>query len=285
MSKKGVEWGMSITAKLILALAFTAIGLLLIRELSHSMIKGYDKQGCKASVVYNAKFRIPVVEREELSVDCPTRYVTITPKEIIMEVRGREVKEKIRCGNLDSEKEKKCFLKKVNKQIASIIFDCWDQFAAGQLPVFSRYESGRQCILCSRVEFSQEVRSKFSDVGDQEVGWIYTAEPDERGQADYPLDEYMRTHKPLTHEISYYEFTLDKIDAFNPPYYDYNFVKPRAAVFVALNEDQAKYLLGKTWDKVKSVFTDSEDNKEYNYVNTLEWVPYDEVATRCDVLV
>jgi len=282
MSKKAQEWGMSLTSKIILALAFTAIGLLLIRELSQSMIKGYDKQGCKASVVYNTKFRIPIVEREELTVDCPTRYVTITPKEIIIEARDHTTKEKIRCGDLTSEKEKKCFLREVNKQIANLIFDCWDQFAAGQVPVFSRYESDRQCILCSRVEFTQDVKNLFSEVGDQEVSWVYPPEPDEK---EYPLDEYMRNQKPLTHEISYYEFTLDKTDAFNPPYYDYDFVKPRAAVFVALNENQARYLFGKTWESVKSIFVEVKDEKEYNYVNTLEWVPYDEVVEKCDVLV
>ena len=66
MSKKGIELGMSLTYKLILGLAFTAVGLILIRELSQAMVTGYDKQGCKASVVYNAKFRIPIVEGEEL---------------------------------------------------------------------------------------------------------------------------------------------------------------------------------------------------------------------------
>lgn len=282
MSKKGIEWGMSLTSKLILALAFTAVGLLLVRELSHSMIMGYDKQGCRASVVYNAKFRVPIVEREELTVDCPTRYVTITPKEIITEVRDQVVKDKIKCGDLSSEKEKKCFLKKVNKEIADVIFDCWDQFAAGQISVFSRYEPDRQCVLCSRVEFTQDVRNLFSEVGEQEVSWAYPGEPDEKG---YPLDEYMRNHKPLTHEITYYEFTLDKTDAFNPPYYDYDFVKPRAAVFVALNENQGKYLFEKSWEKIKDVFTEIEDKHEYDYVNTLEWVPYDEVVQKCDVLV
>jgi len=281
MSKKGIEWGMSLTSKIILALAFTAVGLLLIRELSRSMVVGYDKQGCKASVVYNAKYRIPVVEREELTVDCPTRYVTITPKEIITEVRGKEFKQKIKCGDLSNEKEKKCFLKKVNKLAANLIFDCWDQFAAGQIAVFSRYESDRQCILCSRMEFTRDVHNLFEEVGDKEVGWIYR----EPGEKDYPLDEYMRQYKPLTHEISYYEFSLDKTDAFNPPYYDYDLIKPRAAVFVALNENQAKHLFGKTWEKFKSIFVEIKDEKEFNYVNTLEWVPYDEVVQKCDVLV
>lgn len=284
MSKKGIEWGMSLTSMIILALAFTAVGLLLIKELSHTMIVGYDKQGCKASVVYNAKFRIPIVEREELTVDCPTRYVTITPEEIITEARDHTVKEKIKCGNLGNEEEKKCFLKEVNKQIADLIFDCWDQFAAGQIPVFSKYESDRQCIICSRVEFTQEVRNKFQDVGDQEVSWAY---PPEQGEKDYPLNEYMRNHKPLTHDISYYEFSLDKTDALKGvegEYYDYDFVKPRAAVFVALNQNQIKSLFKGALEKVKSLFVDTEGH-EYEYVNTLEWVPYDEVVKKCDVLV
>jgi hypothetical protein len=278
-NKKGIEWGMSLTSKLILALAFTAVGLMLINQLRGAIVSGYDVQGCKMSVAYNSKFRIPIIEREEMTVDCPTRYVTISPKEIAIEAEDHTITEKIKCGDLTTEESKKCFLGKVNSQISNLIFDCWDQFAAGQIPVFSRYEADRQCILCSRVEFTQDVKNLFG-TGDQELSWAFPPEP---GEIDYPLDEYMRNHKPTTHDISYYEFSLDKTDAFNPPYYDYDLNKPRAVVFVALNQPQTEYLLGKTWDTIKTL--GKSDGKEYEYVNTLEWVPYDEVVQKCDVLV
>ena len=289
--RKGQEWGMSLTSMLILGLFFLAIGLLLIREIGAAMATGYDKQACKTSVVYNAKFRIPFIEREELSVDCPTRYITIDSGNVHYETRGKKVKTKIKCGNLGSKEEKDCWVGRVNEVIANAMFDCWDQFAAGQVAVFSKYQVERQCLVCSRVDFSPGVASQFGasshsfisfygDIGDKK---------DPKGIAKMnPLNDYFKTHKPINHEITYYQFITDKNAAFLKPYYDYSLDTPMAAVFVASNEHQTKYNIKSIWDSIKTLLKAKDDQGkevEFEFVNIFEWVPYNEVASQCDILV
>ena len=291
MKKKGQDWSMTLVGQLILGLAFLGIGLFIVKELSAATNPGFDKQSCKTSVVYNSKFRVPYLEAENFPVDCPTRFVSVGTEEIVWDIRGKETKTKIKCGNLDAEKEKECWVARTNKVVANLIFDCWDQFAAGQVPVFSRYTEDRQCIICSRIEFTDAVKGRFQSVGSQPLGFFYDIpDPEDeegKGAKLAPLNEYMKTHAPFGHDISYFQFTMDKTDAYSLPYYDYTLTEPKAVVFVALNQNQAKNVANLAWEKVRSLFVSREGNKktEYEYVNTLEFVPYDQVINQCDVLV
>ncbi|MBI2575778.1 hypothetical protein HYV84_01070 [Candidatus Woesearchaeota archaeon] len=289
--KKAQEWGMSLTSMLILGLFFLGIGLLLIREIGAAMATGYDKQACKTSVVYNAKFRIPFIEREELAVDCPTRYITIDSGNVHYETRGKKVKTKIKCGNLGSKEEKDCWVGRVNEVIAGAMFDCWDQFAAGQVAVFSKYQVERQCLICSRVDFSPGVVSQFGPSARSYISFYGGIEDkkDSKGLAKMnPMKDYLQTHKPINHEITYYNFLNDLTDTVRLPSYDYQLDRAYAAVFIALNQYQINTLKDAALDKILrwvKIKDDQGNTQDIQFVNSFKWVPYDEVKDACDILV
>ncbi len=289
--KKAQEWGMSLTSMLILGLFFLAIGLLLIREIGAAIAIGYDKQACKTSVVYNAKFRIPFIEREELNVDCPTRYITFDSGNVHYETRGKKVKTKIKCGDLSAKEEKDCWVSRVNEVIANTMFDCWDQFAAGQVAVFSKYKVDRQCLICSRVDFSPGVTSAFGASAHTPISFYGEIQDikDPKGSAKMnPMKDYLQTHKPINHEITYYDFLNDYTDTVRIPSYDYQLDRAYAAVFVALNEYQIKTLKDAALDKILrwvKIKDDQDNTVDTQFVNAFKWVPYDEVKATCDILV
>lgn len=261
---------MEFTGKLILALAFCGIGILMIREVAKGSDVGYDKQLCKLSVISNAKARIAGTEFYE--INCPTRYVTIEPKKYTIESKNAKEEFKIKCGSLTNEESKKCFFDEVNNVMSKLIFDCWDQFAAGQLSVFSQYYLDRQCLICARIEFKD---------------MPYSLDVFSTHDTDYSLDNYMREHNPVTHKISYYEFSLDETDVFlhEGSIYEYDLVNPMAVVFSAMNENYFKAKISSSWDVVKKVvFKEPDGDREYEFINALDFVKYDEVNEQCDTL-
>ena len=288
-NKKRGTWALSYTAQLILALVFVGVGLFMVKEIGDAMTVGYDKGLCKQSVVLNSKFRIPILQSEEFEVKCPTRYVTIEPEKIIVEALEKEHTIKIPCGNLKNSKSQKCFNEKVNSLISGLIFDCWDQFGAGQLNVFNSYERNRQCIICSRIEFTEGVKNALG-----EDFWSGS-------NKDTSLQEYMITHNPKLHEITYYEFSLDAIDAFSPPVYEYDLNVPYAVVFSAMNERGVKSVLEEGWALIKKnnpvrilkglllkreaeVEAVSEEKEGVEFVNILQYGQYSDVREICDSL-
>lgn len=288
-NKKSQFWPMTFTGKLIIALIFLVAAIFMIREISEAMTKGYDKQLCKISVLANAKLRIPGAQIEQVQVQCPIRFVTIGLDEILIESGEEKQKISIKCkkgivftkGTEPTIESKRCFLNKVNELTADLIFDCWDQFGAGQLQVFSRYDLERQCLICSRIEFKQEVNKLFN------LGSFPISASEFKGttpEEDFTLQEYMVSHNPALHQISYYEFSLDKTDAFRYPYYDYSLDKPYAAVFVAMNENYIREKFKEAWDWFKEWWTGKPVAEEQWFVNTLDFRPYDEVVEICDSL-
>lgn len=270
MKKRGI-WSLEFTGKLILALVFVALGTLMIREIAKGADIGYNKQLCKMSVIANTKARL--AGKEFYNINCPTRYVTIEQKKYIIESKDAKDEFKIECGKLDNDESKKCFFNRVNRLIANLIFDCWDQFAAGQLPVFSQYYEDRQCLICARIEFNNMPHN---------LDGFYSGDSEE-----YSLEEFMRKHNPIGHEITYYEFSLDETDAFlhTSMIYEYDLVNPMTVVFSAMNEDYFKSKISAAWDKVKKVvFKDKTSDIEYEFVNALDFVKYDEVREHCDTL-
>lgn len=288
ISKKSQIWSMEYISGLIIAIIFLVAALFIVKELGESMSQGYDKQICKTTVLFNSKLRDPTSQIQQVDVKCPPRYITIGLDEITFESGDSKTTEDIKCrtglrkkGTDNSEESKKCFLNIVNEATADLLFDCWDQFGAGQLRVFSNYNLDRQCLICSRIEFKKEVQDLFA-FGELPIS--FSEFKGDTIEKDYTLDNYMRSHNPQLHEISYYEFTLDQTDAFQYPYYDYSFDKPYSAVFVAMNENAIKQILSESWTKFKSWFDDTVPNEPVYFANTLEFVPYDEVVEKCDSL-
>ncbi|MBW2977593.1 hypothetical protein KY331_01990 [Candidatus Woesearchaeota archaeon] len=279
--KKSQFWPATFTAKLIYALIFTVAGIFIVREISEAAVTGYDKALCKSTVLANSRLRNPYTQVQHIKVSCPTRFVTVGLDEIIIESGGDKQKIEIKCkegifkkGTKDTEKSKKCFLNKTNSVMANLIFDCWDQFGAGQLRIFSNYPSEakyRQCMICSRTEFKQEVKDLFAG---------------ETVAEENTLQEYMIKHNPKFHQITYYQFSLDQTDAFNPPQYYYTFDEPWSVVFVAQNKHAIKDgLIKPTWEAFEAWWTETQPKEKEMFVNTLKFVEYDGVVDECDVLV
>jgi hypothetical protein len=143
------------------------------------------------------------------------------------------------------------------------------------------------------------VQEAFKDsIGTMEVGYS-NFRNDEDLEKDFTLDNYMRSHNPKLHKISYYEFCMDPIDAFRYPYYDYNMNEPYAVLFKAINKDQAERLAIGVWEYVKEhkftipltsvnvnpLYEDSEQEEEpLEFVNIMQLVKYSEVVQECDSL-
>ena len=283
--KKGQFWAMSFTGKMILAIVFLAAALLMVRQLGDVLTTGYDKQLCKTTVLANSKLRDPTAQIQQVDIKCPTRFTTIGLDEITTESGDNSISKDIRCkggllnkGTSDDRESKECLLNTINEEVAGMIFDCWDQFGAGQLRVFSNYDLNRQCLVCGRVEFKEEVQNLFA-LQDLPI----SLSEFKTSKTDLTLDNYMRTHNPALHKISYYEYTLDSTDIYKYPYYDYSFDKPYAVVFVAKNENAIKQALVEGWETFKSWWDETNSEEEY-FANTLEFVPYDEVIEKCDSL-
>jgi hypothetical protein len=237
----------------------------------------YDKSACQLSVVFNSKSRMPLTHAELWPTDCPTRYVRFT-KTGYVEESGRlkntvDFRRGITRINIDSCKARgmvydDClYLEEVNKVIALRIFDCWEQFMAGQLLVFNNYDKDRQCNICAVIEFDNDVRDKFGEVYSQ-----YILPPEKT------LDEYMRTQGPLGREITYYEYTRHPLSHFREEYYDYNFGKSYAVVFTAMNSHYVEQVL-----KFRIIDWLKGHNNE-RFVNTLHFIEQQEISQRCDVL-
>jgi len=269
---------------LILALIFTGVGIQIIKRVSKEVSYGFDKGLCKESVIMNSKFRLPFEEGEQFELQCPTRYVKIGLDMITFETAASKYEIPLRgISDLDDRESTNRFFDIVNPIIADLIFDCWDQFAAGQLPVLSKWEdeSQRQCIICSRISFSEEVQASLG--GDYWTGM----------ETETSLEEYMATHAPKAvlaggeagqRKITYLEFTLDPLDAFARLPYEYSVSEPMAVVFSALNEYQLDALIGDMWEGMKGLIEDPRQSGGPSFANKLDFVPYNEVKNECDIL-
>lgn len=291
-NKKGV-WALSYTGTIIIGLVFTAVALLLVRQLGVAMYSGYDKQLCKQSVILNSKIKTPVVGTAHFDVNCPSRYITIDTDEIITEAaEGKERKQDVLCRgkrkgvDIDSEESLKCFKEYTNAVIANLLFDCWDQFGIGKLQVFSETSQERNCVICSRIEFTDKAKEALNKVDDDELGF----------------DRYLRTHNPSLHDISYYQFLMDELDSINPPYYEYYPEETYGIVYRIKYSSKIKEIAGKAVNLVycsgKWVLSfigadpcdtnnwakDQLASGELEISTVNEFLPYSEIKDACDIL-
>ncbi len=136
------------------------LGFLLFVFVKNSAIINVDvnaKETCKRSVEQYAKLKLPGIDLTDINhIKCPTRSITI--------------------NNDDGKKAK--------AGIAKAMYDCFDQFGAGELELFDtrRASAVNYCVVCSKISFTDK---------DKEV----------KG-----LAEYLATTAIQGKEITYYEF-------------------------------------------------------------------------------
>ncbi|MFH0875479.1 MAG: hypothetical protein V1859_06060 [archaeon] len=290
---------------IIIAIIVLAIMIFVVYKIVLASNKCFNKNTCMASVIANSKARIPLVNNEMVPINCPTRYLVFDEEGYTEEVancndnkpkRIQTFKDKDdnKCSryNINSEEFAKCYFPKMNKAVADAITDCWDQFGAGYLNVFSSYTSARQCVVCSVIEFSQELVKEF---GDEEICMRFISyENEPETYRKLCLDEYMRTTLPDQHDITYYEYATDVADGFAPPYYDVDMSSSYAIIFSAWNENNIKSTASDLWGYIENnhdpkydwlLGSKSVGDKEnIKYVNTLQFVPQEYVVDYCDTL-
>ncbi|MBI5398119.1 hypothetical protein HZB03_01525 [Candidatus Woesearchaeota archaeon] len=131
--------------KYLVAIILITVILILLIAIVYTMHKTTEratyKQACKASVSARAKLtklssygnaQLPGgatvgAAADKASIECPTQYITIAEKS-------------------DS---------KIKEKFANLIADCWDNYGAGNLILFSAHDL-RFCSICSVVQFKHQ---------------------------------------------------------------------------------------------------------------------------------
>jgi len=292
----------TIIGMILLVISFLVVFNLAI-QFGEKADKGYNQELCRTSVVANAKLNVPLFGDGAWPIKCPTRYHYFDTEGFIEESGDfkKEFKYSTKTKDLDFEireyaacmndksvnaadgltKEDICILRNMNWIIAQRHAECWEQFGRGELSMFDRLDTERQCVICSVYDFSDDLEKKFG------ANYLSSMVSEKN-----TLDYYMRTKGPMGRNITYYELTLDSMDVFQEPYFDYSFDESYASVFIANNDDyiQTKLKeLGQTFnDPIHTLLpflsVGPEDDKKF-FLNTNEFVPESMVVRECDVLV
>ncbi len=128
--KKGFE--ASVLVGLILVAIVAVVILSVFPIYKDTAVDSTNKQACKTSVLANAK-RLEIGGTEITpglsDINCPTQRVAVKDPE------------------------------KIKLVMANQMYDCWDKLGQGKIK-FLNPESGTYCIICSRVSFEDEAKSK-----------------------------------------------------------------------------------------------------------------------------
>ncbi len=112
------------------------IGFILFVFIKNSAVVNVDvtaKETCKRSVQQYAKLKLPGIDLTRTdTIKCPTQSITISSE--------------------DDEKANE----RANGVIAKAMFDCFDQFGAGELELFDtrRGSTDNYCVVCSKLTFT-----------------------------------------------------------------------------------------------------------------------------------
>jgi hypothetical protein len=229
------------------------------------------------------------MQKQEFELDCPSQYVTFHRDKVVYETSKQTYEESIKkIGKLDQREMQERYLDAVNERIGKLLFDCWDQFMQGRVRVLDAYDEERQCVLCARFEFSDEVKQEFMKTTNGLPLELTDFRNDDNLQEDHTLDNYLRSErvKKYDQEITMYQFLLDPLDAYQLPVYDYSFDEPYAIIFSAMNEHNIKSKAEKVWAWItgRDLTIHSGNEEEPEFINVLDLVPYSEVTNRCDSL-
>ncbi len=289
--KKAILLISSYTVIFILTLLFLAGMIPLLKKvfINSRLDEDLINQQCRQSVYQNSETRLPVVETENIPIKCPTKYITFHKDYAEQEYESNPFDktrggESIKLSNIkykkcDADDKEACMFRAINKIFADEISRCWNNFFRGQKRVFSLYEEGRQCVVCSVLMFDSEIKKEQSG-----KGLVGMSHPEDE---NYNLDLYMRQNNNLryTGNKNYYEYTLDIIDqTFGLPYYDYDPSYDYAVVFIALNKQNIDLLGEEVWKKIKEKLAGYEEGEEDNgnYVNRIELIRNDAITSWCD---
>ncbi len=295
--KKGV-----ITITTVVELILIVVSLLAILNF---VISGYNRvdnsynaELCRASVVANSKLNTPLFGQDAWPIQCPTMYYFFDTEGFIIESGDvkQEIKYTTQTRDLRAEnkvyvdcmkdkevkdtndmpKETLCKIKNMNFLIAQAHARCWEQFGRGQLALFDRLDSQRQCVVCDVYDFSDDFQ--------EEVGSYYIEDVVDQ---EYTLDYIMRTTGPLGRDITYAEISNDALDPFDPPSYEYSLDESYASLFVANNEDYINTKLGQLADFAGQLVKINlgEDEGEAYFLNSNRFIPESSIIRECDVLV
>jgi len=254
-----------------------------------------------ASVAANSNIRMPIVDNQAFQINCPTRYIYFDPDGYTEEVAGcdkdpvkvafeekdRLFKKKCSDHEVGSPDFMDCYLPQMNKVISEHVKDCWEQFGSGYMKVFSTYNTERQCLICSVIDFSPELKN----LGGEEN--CFTLGEGDEDFSETCLDEFMRTHKPAGHDISYYQYCMDAADGLSSPYYDYDLEKSYAVVFTAINEHNVQSRMSDLWGYLEEHHDPQWDwmlgkpdggDQDIRFVNLLNYLEQEEVVAYCDTI-
>jgi hypothetical protein len=119
---------------IIIVLVIIILFMIIFKRIAVSSEESALKTRCKTSVMAYAKINslpgIPFLadsNADEANINCPTTYTTIasdTPN-------------------------------KMKREIANLMFDCWDNFGAGKLRLF-RADDDKFCVVCSAFQFEDK---------------------------------------------------------------------------------------------------------------------------------
>lgn len=122
------------TSALVGLVSVVFLGVILFIFLKNSAIVNNDvtaKDACKRSVQQYAKLKLPGIDLTHTdTIRCPTRSLTI-----------------------DSSSDETA-----NRGIAKAMYDCFDQFGAGELELFEtrRGSTDNYCVVCSKLTFTEK---------------------------------------------------------------------------------------------------------------------------------
>lgn len=300
---KKAEISTSTIIGLVLLAISLVVGINLAIQFSEKADSGYNQELCRTSVVANARLNNPLFGEGTWPIKCPTRYHYFDMEGFIEEsgdykteikysTKDRDLKyengEYARCmrdksitGNNDLTKEEICIIRNMNWIIALRHAQCWEQFGRGELALFNKLDTDRQCIICSVYDFSEELEKK--------MGAYYLSDiVSEKNTLDY----YMRTKGPIGRDITYAELSMDSMDIYDPPYYDYSFDESYASIFIANNDNYIQTKL----QEIGQFFKDpihkllpflkvGPEGQEQFFLNTNEFSPEALVVRECDILV
>jgi len=120
MRKAQFSW---ISAMILMMLVIISI-LAFYGDVAAKFRSNDEKMACKTSVLEHAAAHLKIIDLSS-DVKCPTRDISV-----------------------DGDEEK------MKSQLATAMYDCWDQFGEGKLDIFG--PDGIYCAVCNRVDFGSK---------------------------------------------------------------------------------------------------------------------------------
>jgi hypothetical protein len=153
MRKRGT---MSMLQAIIIFLLATFILFLFVQNFADFFKSAGDKQLCRLSVEAASK----VKNIKKINLECYTQFLTFKNDAVYKKsINSKEYKlmSLKSIPNSEGDERKKDFLKKV---LAEEVFDCWDQFGAGEKTYLGIWHTQHvRCAICSKVRFTQKYPS------------------------------------------------------------------------------------------------------------------------------